>query len=264
MIDYNMSMEDYLAHPAYNASKLKLMLKTSLDFKEGLDDANSETKSTILGTALHTLLLEPKEFNQRYALQSEDFGKKNAGEGKKKWDAFKKANNDKIVLGKTESDFLLKFKARKNPAFRLLVASGDAEVTGILEDEIIPRKARADLLNDDTIYDVKSSIDGMDDTSIYRTIKRYKYDFSAAHYMTVFNKLFPNRFKKYCWVFADTDSPAQHLRIIRCPEIMLKRALYEYESVINKLEYCIAKDTWEGYPKHETELELPHWAEELK
>lgn len=264
MIFHDMSMHDYLKHPGLNSSKLKLMLKTALDFKEGCEEESHDTKSTILGTAIHTLLLEPKEFDNRYALQTEDFGDKRAGDGKKRWDAFKKANSDKIVLPKEETDFLLRLQKRKNPHLKLLLASGKVEVTGIYEEDRLVRKARADLLTKDAIVDVKSTAEGIDDLSIYRTIKKYHYDFSAAHYMTVFNKLCGNIFKNFIWVFVDTDSPAQHVRIIKCPEIMLNKAIFKYENVIEQVRESLEKNIWSTYPAHQTELEMPYWAEELK
>lgn len=266
MIHYDMSMEDYLNHPAVNSSKLKLMLKTSLDFKEGLEEESNETKSTLLGTAVHTLLLEPNTFNDRYALQTEEFGDKRSGDTKKRWDAFKRENQGKVILDQKEGNFLLRLKEkiRKNTHFRLLVASGQSEVTGILETPGLALKARADLLLKDTIVDVKTTIEGIDDRSLYRTIKKYRYEFQAAHYLTVFNHLCENRFKNFMWAFVDTSSPAQHIRLIKAPEPMIEKALWKHQEVINRVIYCMEHGQWPGYPNHPTELEMPHWAEELQ
>jgi PDDEXK-like domain of unknown function (DUF3799) len=266
MIDYNMSMEDYLSHPALNSSKLKLMLKTSLDFKEGLEEENNETKSTLLGTAVHTLLLEPQTFEARYALQTEEFGDKRSGETKKRWDAFKNENKGKTILDQKESLFLvrLKEKVRKNTHLRLLIAGGQSEIVGISEAQGLALKARADLLTKDTIWDVKTTIDGVDDANLYRTIKKYRYDFQAAHYFRIFNELMGNKFKNFGWIFVDTSSPAQHIRLIKAPEIMIRRACMTHAEVILSVLTCMENNTWPGWPTNPTELEMPHWAEELK
>lgn len=266
MIHYDWSMEDYLKHPAISASKLLLGLKTSLDFKEGLDEQEGETSSTTLGTAVHALLLEPKEYDKRYVLE-EDFGDKRKAENKKRAAEWASLHEGKIVLGRKEADYIAKLKTRKNTALRLLVASGASEVTGILEpqyDGAFPRKVRADLLVKNTIWDVKTTAHGMDDLSIYKTIKRYHYDFKAAHYMEVLNSLMDNCFDQYGWIFVDTKSPAQHVRMVMCPKAMMDKALNDYNRVISILEDCMQKNVWNGYPNFPTELELPRWAEELK
>lgn len=266
MIHFDMSMEDYLKHPALNSSKLKLMLKTPLDFKEGLEEESEETKSTMLGTAVHTLLLEPKTFDSRYALQTEEFGDKRVGDGKKRWDVFKLENQGKVILDKKEGDFLLRLKekVRKNTSLRLLFASGQSEVTGILETAAMNLKARADLLLKDTILDVKTTVEGVSDETIYRTIKKYRYEFQAAHYLTVFNILYGGRFKKFIWAFVDTSSPAQHIRLIQAPESMINKALVKHQDTIDRICDCMARNDWPGYSNHPTELEMPYWAEELK
>lgn len=265
MIQYDLTMEEYLKHPALNSSKLKLMLKTPLDFKEGLEEESGDTKSTILGTAVHTLLLESKTFDDRYALQTEDFGDKRAGEGKKRWDAFKKENAHKSVLGREESLFLQKLKAkvRQNTSLRLLIAGGKSEVTGFAQIEGLDLKARGDLLARDTIWDVKTTTDGVDDYNLYRTIKKYRYDFQAAHYLTVFNRLIGS-FRNFGWIFVDTSSPAQHIRLIKAPEIMIRKALYDHGNVLDMIRDCMKDDVWAGYSQHPVELEMPYWAEELK
>jgi exodeoxyribonuclease VIII len=266
MIQYDLPMEEYLKHPALNSSKLKLMLKTALDYKVGLEEVSENTKSTLLGTAVHTLLLEPKTFDGRYALQGEDFGDKRSGDGKKRWDAFKKDNAHKTVLGREESVFLQKLqeKVRQNTSLRLLIASGQSEVTGFFEDETgLKLKARGDLLAKDTIWDVKTTTDGIDDFSLYRTIKKYRYDFQAAHYLWVFNHLL-GAYRKFGWIFVDTSSPAQHIRLIKAPEIMIRKALYDHGSVLDSIRDCMKDDIWEGYSQHPVDLEMPYWAEELK
>lgn len=261
-----MTMTEYLKHPAINSSKLKRVLETPLDYKESCEEENDETKSTILGSAIHTLLLEPAQFADRYALETEDYGNKTAGDGKKRWDAFKKENSAKVILNREQTLFIHKLqpKIRKNAHLKLVLASGDAEVTGIIEEGPISLKARADLLTQSTIWDVKTSRDGMDDVSLYKTVKKYMYDFQLAHYLHVFNLICPGRFKSCGWIFVDTSGPAQHIRLIKCPENLLKNAISRHQNALNIVKECTEMSWWNGYPQHITELQLPVWAEELR
>lgn len=252
---YDMPTSEYFAHPGINSSRIKLMLKTPLDFKE--DDGNEETKSKILGSAIHTFLLEPEKFDERYAV----WHKRKAG---KEYLEFKKANVGKVFLSTTEVACIerLREKLEQNIHLRFVLASGKSEVTGVITDEDtgLVRKARADKLTKNTIWDVKTTSKGMSDGELYKEIKKYKYDLSAAHYVTVFNRLLDNQIKNFGWIFINTKPKVMHIRILLCPESMLNDAILEYDSVITNLLYCMKHDKWDGYSTEIKELEIPEWA----
>lgn len=267
---HNMSMEDYLAADGVNSSRLKLILKTSLDYKASFDESFEETKSTILGTAAHCLVLEPNSFKERYALEPYDFGDKTKGKvtepdsPKQKWDRFKADNKDKIVLAWDHAKVLKKLgeRADKNFTLKFLLASGRAEVTGFAKDpdSQILLKARCDLLTKDTIWDVKTTANGIDDLSIYKQIMNYKYPFQAAHHTKVFNLLLDNSIKNWGWIFIDIDSPACHIRILHCPASLFRQGVEEHENAMTLLQKATEFGLWEGYPDEITELEIPEWA----
>ena len=252
---YSLPLDEYFAHPGINSSRIKLMLKTPMDFKE--DDSNEETTSKVLGSAIHTLLLEPEEFDKRYAV----YNKRKAG---KEYLDFKKANAGKVFLDKKQVACIerLREKLEQNVHLRFILASGKSEVTGIIEDKDtgLVRKARADKLTKNTIWDVKTTAKGMSDGELYKEIKKYKYDLSAAHYMAVFNGCLDNQIKNFGWIFINTKPNVMHIRLLLCPESLLNDAIFEYENVIKDLVYCMQNDKWEGYSAEIRELEIPEWA----
>lgn len=274
MIIEDMPFADYLKHPALNSSKLKLMRKTPLDFKIGSDIESESTRSTTLGSAVHALLLEPKTFDSRYALQTENFGNKTKGKKdepdspKQKWERFQRENTGKTVLDKKQADTILGIqeKVRQNARLRFILASGRSEVTGIVKAENLELKARADLLCKEAIWDVKTTAGGMSDADLYREIKKYGYEFQAAHYIYVFSRILNLNLNalKFCWAFIDTDSPAHHIRLLECPRKMLDHAFFEHGKVLGDVTRCMQMNVWEGYPQDCRELEMPYWAEELK
>lgn len=236
-----------------------------LNFYEGNGD--EETKAKTKGSAVHCLLLEPNQFDKRYAVQPEDWGDltKNA-EGKPRWDAFKKENAGKACLTfKDVGSFLVKLKAkvRNHIPLRYLLAIGRPEVSIFVQDVFgVHTKIRVDLLTSDTMWDVKTSTEGMTNEEIYKTIKRYKYDFSAAYYMRVGNIALNNTIKNFGWIFVDTSSPALHIRLVTCPISLLQSADERVISSLTKIAQCQRDNVWPGYIDEIEELKIPRWAKE--
>jgi hypothetical protein len=262
MIIYDLPMSRYLAGSEINSSRLKLALKTSLDFKESENDEHEDTANTALGTTIHTMLLEPDRFEAEYAIEQENLGDKRSGAAKKAWDEFKKVNTGKTIVPFDSGKILKKIqeKVSKNITLRIILASSSPEVTATCEVDDLIFKARADLLGKDTIYDIKTISGGISDDDIYRYIKRYRSDFQAVHHMAVFNANLDNRIENWVWIFIDTESPACHIRMIQCPKILLEQAILDREKAIEIVKECTATGVWSGYSNEIETLQLPEWA----
>lgn len=263
MIDYGMSNGDYHAHPALNASRIKLILKTPRDFKEGSNDIPS--KSKILGTAVHTLILEPHEFEARHALETEDFGNKTFKANKARWNEFKERNSGKSIHTTEDSAILAEIKAQvaAHSPLRILLAYGSSEITAITEGSF-PLKARADLLLPDMILDVKTTRLGMSDAEIFKVIQKLHYDLQAAHYLRVFNEELGGDIKDFAWLFVDTTkgNVSQRLRLLKAPRQLLAMGEEKYKQAMETIEWCRETGFWPGYSEEMTELELPRWVKE--
>ena len=69
-----MTISEYNKIPAVNFSLLKLYLKSPAHFKWAWDNPQEDadaTKAMIIGKAIHTLILEPKEFTKRFVTLDE-------------------------------------------------------------------------------------------------------------------------------------------------------------------------------------------------
>lgn len=265
MIHYDLPMEEYLAHPAIGSSTLKNIMLTAADYKAALERKNDDTKSTSLGTAVHSVILEPEKFLSEYALQPEDWGPKNVGEGRKKWDAFKKENQGKTVIGFDDAQFLARVQlaCSQNPFLKVHRINGKPECTGFTQySEKIGLKARADLLGKDIIWDVKTTSESVDDDNLFKLVFNSGYHFQAAHHMHVFNAL-EAQIKSFGWIFISTKTPAVHIRMVQAPEILLKWARNDHQYALNKLEKCLETNDWSGYPQQIHELEIPEWARKM-
>lgn len=265
MISYDMPMSDYLAHQAIGSSTLKNIMLTPADYKAALEQKSNETKATTLGTAVHTLILEPHKFDAQYALQPQDWGPRNVGMGKKNWDAFKKENQGKIVISFEEAWYLRRLAraAAANSHLIKIREESRAEVTGFINyNSQIQLKARSDLFGSITLWDLKTTSESMDDDNLFKIVFNYGYHFQAAHHMLVFKTLGIPIFS-FGWIFVSTKTPACHIRLVKAPAQLLEWGKKDHTFALNRLEECLNSNTWEGYPSAISTLTIPEWTKKI-
>ena len=183
-----------------NASSLKELLKSPAHFHYHLNNPKEETDSMKLGTAIHTLLLEPKEFKKDYCcmmkdmLPNPDMDMRNAANRDFKKEFLEK-NEGKIVFG--EEDWtkihLMVENAKKLPLVNKLLEAGSFEAEASyyfkVDDTKWKGKIRVDYRSRilPVFLDVKTS----KDTSVNGFRKEhgnYDYALQIAYYYTYLSK----------------------------------------------------------------------------
>lgn len=265
-VHFNMKMSDYLAAPQIGSSTLKHIMQTPADFKAALEQKFSDTRATILGTAVHCLLLEPHLFESQYALQPEEWGPKNVGEGRKKWDAFKKENQGKIILDYETALFLnrLKKAANEHPMVSKIAKDAKFEVTAFAKIQGVDLKARIDILCHNCIWDLKTVGENIDDENLFKIVFSNGYHFQGAHHTAVISA--HDEYKNvqsYGWIFVSTTTPAPHIRIVKAPKELISWSQADHKYALNKLKQCLQSNLWEGYPAEISELTIPEWARKI-
>jgi exodeoxyribonuclease VIII len=264
---YDMSMDDYLANEALGSSSLKKLIINPYEFKEYLRSDKKDTKATILGTAIHTAILEPNDFFNRYVLQPEDWGPKNKKPGKTLWDEFKKNadKNGKIPLGFEDAVIILKVihAAKLHRFVQNLLKGAQTEVTAIANNGGYRLKARADLITKDNyIWDVKTTSQGMTDDALARTIFKEGYHFQAVHHSETFKKAgIP--VKGFGWIFVSTNTAAVHIKTRIAGEKTLKNGKKDWDIALQTYEECLETDSWPGYDDEGFEIDLPEYTDKL-
>lgn len=105
----------YRLSPALNQSYLKDVNAVSPSYAEYRRLNPEETPALIFGSALHTLVLEPNDFNKRYAMLPDC--DRRTKEGKALFEEFAIANAGKRVLKSTEVDSLIAMAKKSRPFF---------------------------------------------------------------------------------------------------------------------------------------------------
>ena len=225
-LHFDLPMQQYLDHHGIGSSLLKHILATPADFYAARQKGNGETKQTILGTAVHTAVLEPKEFYQRYALQPQDWGPRNVGIGYKLWNDFKKEHSHKICLNWEDAQYIrtVIMTVVKHSFLQEILKEGRSEVTAFADYKTFSLKARNDLLLPRAIYDVKTTSESLD--NIFSLVFKSGWHFQAAQQIRVTNaNLSPSEYvNDYGWIIISTATPAVHIKVVKAPPELIKWA----------------------------------------
>ena len=253
---YGMSDSDYHAHPRLGSSLLRKILTTPADFLYATSVRQESTPAMLLGSAVHASYLQPIAAGEQIALQPGDWGPRNAGEGKKRWDAFKKENEGKIVLGWDESQIVRGCVAALQD-IRPLTERDHSEVTAFAKIDGVELKARADLDDGDILWDVKTTNETLDDNELSKAVFKYGYHFQAAHYLECFEAAgAPRNGFGIIWV---NKSAPHHSRVTLLSDEFLKMGRDDFTYALYLLKKCRDTDVWPGYPREITTLSPPSW-----
>lgn len=250
-----MSAEDYHAHPAISKSALDQIAKSPAHYAAWLQHKPAPTFDMILGTWIHTALLEPEVFARKYAC--------GAGGDKrtKKYEAdlakIVEDNPGKELIPPEHWDTvrLMADRFHANPLVKGILASSDVEQSMFWTDERtgIECKGRPDIITEGAIIDLKSSKDGSPE-SFRESVAKYRYHVQAAMYCRGADTILktPHSFAiivvekepPYSIVFYNLDS----LALMRGVEL-LDRDLATYSA-------CKAENSFHMVQT----ISLPHWA----
>ncbi len=278
MIHLSLPMEDYLASPAIGSSLLRKILESPAEFRAAQRKRFNDTKATLLGTAVHSMILEPDDFYKCYALQPEDWGARNKGDGYKKWSEFKaEAEHDgKTAVTWEDAELIrdISRAAHKITEITEQLVFGSTEVTAFATVHGIPLKARTDLLGTrldanqtPSLWDLKTtSEDITDDKKLFGLITKYGYHFQAAHHMRVYNEAVNTTIARHeCvddfgWIFVSTNKAAPVIRMVQAPDKLLEWAGWDFDRACSRYHECTEMGRWPNVPHIVAELPIPDWA----
>ena len=200
---HEMSMSDYLAHPAISRGVLLETLISPARGKKAMDFPGATTDPMRLGTATHMSVYEQEKIPLRYSIWKETYKDEKTGETKKqvrrgvKWEAHLKSakigGKDPHLTESIYAHALSMGKAvREHPIAAALLARTPSrkELVIIFEDPDtgLLIKVRIDqLIEDDfpTVADLKTA-QKVDDHAFSRSIIDYGYDIQSWEYPAAF------------------------------------------------------------------------------
>lgn len=255
-IIHNLPFDEYCNLERLNNSGIKLIVNHSpFHYKNAERD---ETSSLVIGHAGHTAVLEPDEFESRYAVFPEGMTK-TTKEGKSTWAELESSGKSILRFSEYTAAMSAAKAIRGNRVANELLADGDAEVTVLAEIDDVPTKIRIDYYRPDLgmLIDVKTSDDaGLGAFS--RSIASYGYDIQAAFYLDTCRML---DLPAESFVFIVVENKAPYgVAVYEIDQTSIEIGREKYQRGLDIYRQCIAFDEWPGYPEEIQPISLPTWA----
>jgi exodeoxyribonuclease VIII len=189
-----------------------------------------ENKSFNLGTAFHTLILEPEKFKDEIAIAPPC--DRRTKKGKEIYNIFKKDNSGKIIISSKELGVLeeMKKSVYSHPEARniLSLKNNLYEHSFFWEEKDGNKfKVRPDILNkkQSIVVDLKTCNSSSPDKFKW-AIRDYGYDIQAYHYLRGMNALENNnKYKIFMFIAVETKQP-YNTGVFLCSEKTLNNGGY--------------------------------------
>lgn len=180
----------HLGKYALSSSSLKTLLKSPKTYRNVLKYGSTDSPALTQGRLLHWMVLEPHKIAKLNVIEATTKNTKAYKEAK--------AECGEVYLRKeiSEAERLTDALLRNEAVLKLLSGS-EFEVPEMAMLDGLPFRAKADILRDDMICDIKSS----QDLNTFRfSANKYGYDLQAYLYLKMFNR------KKCTFIVVDKGS----------------------------------------------------------
>lgn len=250
-----MTNQEYHAAEGLSSSDFRLLAESPLHLvKKNL--FKLESKNLTVGSALHKLVLEPKEFNDEFIVE-EEFNKRTK-QGKEDYEKWCQSVEDKSILTKSEFEKITKMALNVKEIAGGLLCNGEAEKSVFIKDSNgITRKCRPDYYIESLgiVIDVKTTKDG-DSFSFAKSLYEYNYYLQGAWYLDTLELAGFNA-KRFIFITVESNSPHM-VRVNEISEDALELGRKKYQKLYDEyLEYL--KTNRCNVVK---EIDLPSWVYE--
>jgi exodeoxyribonuclease VIII len=221
------------------------------------------TAAMLLGTAVHTLVLEADQFADRYVAAPEGIDRRYKA-GKELFAEWEAQAAGRTVLTKADADLIQAMgrAVHGHPAAAYLLGlPGKAETTHIWIDEAtgLECKCRPDWLTDDgsLIVDLKTTEDASP-AGFSKSIAAYRYHVQAAHYLTGVERAAGRRPGQFIFICVEKKAPhavavyAADAEMVAAGQVTAARDML-------LLAECRDADYWPAYSDQIETISLPAW-----
>ena len=251
---------DYHALPSLSSGGVRKLLRSPAHYLVERTREHEPTEAMRIGTAVHTLVLEPErsaevvampEFNMRT-----NAGKAAAAEWRAEHpdaQAFKPEVFDRIQRAAEA--------VRAHPAASRLLSDGVAERSLFWRDaaEGIDCRARFDWHREDGgIVDLKTAADASP-AGFSRAIGSHGYHIAAAHYWNGAEHVFSASPRFWAFVAVEVEPPFA----VACyvlDDASIRAGMEACSRAYRLFRECVESDAWPGYPSTVQAISAPKWA----
>ena len=250
----DMPFADYLKARGVSKSALDRIERSPAHYKYA--PWKEPTRAMVIGSAIHTAVLEPDTFAERYTLTQA---------AKRTDKAYRDAVAERgpdYTLTATEASHIVGMQAAVHAhpeASKLLRACDAFEVSGFVVDPEtgLQLKSRPDGLNDaGLIIDLKKCQDARAD-AFSRAVAAYGYHRQAALYSDQYQWITGKR-PEFVFVAVE-EEPPHAVAVYRLDDESIEIGRHEYRRALSLLAECRRTDSWPAYSDDCEVIGLPGW-----
>jgi len=258
---------DYHRHSAVSKSHLDLVARSPLHYwARYVDQKRVEPEPTpamLLGTAVHTHILELPEWDARYIAAPDGIDRRTKA-GKEAWAAFEAESTGRTVISRADAELVMAMgrAVHSHPAAAMLLAlPGKAETTHIWIDEAsgLQCKCRPDWLTDDgsLIVDLKTTEDASP-AGFRKSIASWRYHVQASWYLDGLERATGKRPEQFIFICVEKKAP-HAVAVYAADAEMIEAGAKQARLDLDTLAVCKAADSWPGYSDQIETISLPPW-----
>ncbi|OCS09372.1 hypothetical protein CFTD6783_08375 [Campylobacter fetus subsp. testudinum] len=258
-----LSNKEYHARPEISKSDLDLLAKSPLHYKN--KEFKEQTPSMLLGSVVHKLVLEPKDFSGEFAVAP--IADRRTKQGKELIAEFEANLNGKTAVPADTFD-IAKDMANEVLSMKqtaVFLRDGKAEQSYFSELNSIQVKCRPDFYNEELglIVDLKTTSDASASEFI-KSVANFNYHIQAAFYMDIMRSL-GYRADKFLFIAVETKLP-YYVGFYELDKEALEYGAKRYKELLDLYKWCVKNDNFFGYAEKEEDklsfiqtLSLPTW-----
>jgi PDDEXK-like domain of unknown function (DUF3799) len=258
---YDITNEQYHASEGISRSKLMLLDKSPYHFwyetMSGMAIKSEATPAMNIGSAFHTMLLEPAKFQMEFAIAPKV--DRRTKQGKEEWDIFAQNSEGKIILSDDQFSKISKMVelVSKHEIVTTLLGEAVYEQSIFWTDKKtgLQFKTRPDIWSSKMVVDLKTT-NNANLYSFSRSALDYGYYLQAGMAFEAC-KAIGKPFEMFVILACEKDEPHVPAVYIMKDEA-LKFGIEQFNSYKRKLKACLDSNKWEGYLVQE--LGVPKYA----
>lgn len=257
----DLSIEDYHSSNGISKSGIMKVARSPLHYWHHYLNPEKEPETRgehlLLGDVVHTMLMEPHKFDERFCLAPKV--DKRTKEGKETWAEFESTIGNKDALREdvyTEA-FKMFESANKNKEFMSLIEGGTFESSIYFNesDHGVLCKSRPDILFDGFVSDIKTTKDASPE-SFARDCIKFGYDVQFAMCQMAVFQQFGKMIKDFFILVVEKEFP-YNTGIYLMSDEMIHYGRKRFIDNIKIFKRCAEGNEWPSYGLRT--LELPNW-----
>ena len=262
-----MENAEYHRHTAVSKSHLDLVARSPLHYWARYVDPNrvepEPTPAMLMGTAVHTHVLELDAWDSRYVAAPESIDRRTKA-GKEAWAAFEAEAAGRTVISRADADLVMAIgrAVHGHPAAAALLSwKGQAETTHMWIDQAtgLECKCRPDwLLNDGSIVvDLKTTEDASP-AGFRKSIASWRYHVQAAWYLHGLEQATGKCPDQFIFICVE-KKPPHAVAVYAADAEMVAAGAEAAARDLDVLATCKQANAWPSYSEQIEVISLPGW-----